>query len=69
MPPAVRLAGNVLGAVGQVLFVVGLFTRYEGFWRWPVLVLSVVCLLGFYRGAGLAVKAMTSGTPDRTPSG
>lgn len=57
-----RLVGNVLGGLLQVVGVIVISTRFDSAWRWPALFFAVISLLAFYRGAQLALKGLMFGS-------
>lgn len=62
---AMRLLGNLLGAACQVWFAVWVVNEFGSAWRWPILVVSGLTLLAFYRGGSLALRDLTSRSTDR----
>ncbi|MEV7523889.1 hypothetical protein [Streptomyces sp. NPDC091371] len=57
-----RLLGNVLGGALQVVGIVVIINHFDSAWRWLALSFGVICLLGFYRGAQLALKGLMPGS-------
>lgn len=62
---ATRLLGNFLAAACQVWFTIWVINEFESAWRWLILVMSGLALLGCYRGGSLALRDLTSRSMDR----
>lgn len=56
--PLLRLLGNVAVGTTQVVGAVVIVPLIDGVWRWLFVAVALLGLLGSYRGAQLAFRAM-----------
>ncbi|MEU8523786.1 hypothetical protein [Streptomyces sp. NPDC048577] len=65
--PVLRLLGNVVFCVVQVVFVIAVITHFDTPWRWLAVPFGLWAMLGDGRGAVLAVQDLRRPSAAPTP--
>ncbi|MGW5396677.1 hypothetical protein [Streptomyces sp. NPDC003952] len=63
--PLLRLLDNVAIAVAQVFTAIVIVKVFDGVWVWIYIAITVLGLLGTYRGARVAMRELAGDSPER----